>query len=327
MLNHCDTARMPDCWTINPYRGCSFGCRYCYARYTHEFLGLSDPLDFERQIFVKTGAGSVLAAEASQSKLQARPIAIGTATDPYQPAEAKYAVTRSILEVLARFRGLEIGIITKSALIVRDLDLLVRICERSRLTISVSLITPFRTLARKLDPGAPTPERRLKTVQTLAQAGLPVGINALPILPAINDPPQDGSDARTGGSPGRDQRAPYSPGDQRPPPRPRAPVPARSGLRRQVDLGGAALLGLRQSPSLPRLALRDDAREAAGIPASVRTRDGRRPALGGRAQATRCGAAQAHGTARSRFSRAWRSAAGAPRAGSLGRDGGSTLLA
>ena len=153
------------------------------------------------------------------------------------------------------------------------------------------------------------------------------GPKARPRCSNSRAPPQDGSDARTGGSPGRDQRAPYSPGDQRPPPRPRAPVPARSGLRRQVDLGGAALLGLRQSPSLPRLALRDDAREAAGIPASVRTRDGRRPALGGRAQATRCGAAQAHGTARSRFSRAWRAAAGAPRAGSLGRDGGSTLLA
>ena len=191
LLNHCDTARMPDCWTINPYRGCSFGCRYCYARYTHEFLGLSDPLDFERQIFIKTEAGSVLAAEANQRKLQARPIAIGTATDPYQPAEAKYALTRGILEVLARFRGLEIGIITKSALIVRDLDLLVRIRERSRLAISVSLITAYRTLARKLDPGAPTPERRLKTVQTLARAGVPVGINALPILPAINDSLRD----------------------------------------------------------------------------------------------------------------------------------------
>ncbi len=164
--------------------------------------------------------------------------------------------------------------------------------------------------------------------QRLADHAFPnSGPKARPRCSNSRAPPQDGSDARTGGSPGRDQRAPYSPGDQRPPPRPRAPVPARSGLRRQVDLGGAALLGLRQSPSLPRLALRDDAREAAGIPASVRTRDGRRPALGGRAQATRCGAAQAHGTARSRFSRAWRSAAGAPRAGSLGRDGGSTLLA
>ena len=164
--------------------------------------------------------------------------------------------------------------------------------------------------------------------QRLADHAFPnSGPKARPRCSNSRAPPQDGSDARTGGSPGRDQRAPYSPGDQRPPPRPRAPVPARSGLRRQVDLGGAALLGLRQSPSLPRLALRDDAREAAGIPASVRTRDGRRPALGGRAQATCCGAAQAHGTARSRFSRAWRSAAGAPRAGSLGRDGGSTLLA
>ncbi len=191
LLHHCDTPRMPDCWTINPYRGCSLGCRYCYARYTHEFLGLPDPLAFERQVFVKVGAPDVLAAEATQRKLRARPIAIGTVTDPYQPAEAKYELTRGILEVLARYRGLDVGIVTKSALITRDLDLLGHLHSRSRLHIAVSLITPFRNLARKLDPGAPTPERRLKTVQILADAGLDVGINALPILPEINDSTRD----------------------------------------------------------------------------------------------------------------------------------------
>jgi DNA repair photolyase len=182
---------MPDCWTINPYRGCPLACRYCYARYTHEFLGLTDPLAFEREIFVKIGSPEVLAEEATERRLRARPIAIGTATDPYQPAEAKYALTRGILEVLARYRGLDVGIVTKSALITRDIDLLARIHARSRLHIGVSLITPYRTLARELDPGAPTPERRLKTIQVLAAAGLDVGVNALPILPAINDTSRD----------------------------------------------------------------------------------------------------------------------------------------
>lgn len=187
LLNRCNTPRMPDCWTINPYRGCSFGCRYCYARYTHEYLGLDDPLAFERQVFVKTGAAEALQAEATERRLRARPIAIGTATDPYQPAEAKYRLTHGILEVLGRYRGLDVGIITKSGLICRDLDLLKRIHERSRLQISISLVTPYRNLARVLDPGAPTPERRLRTVQELAAGGLDVGINALPILPGIND--------------------------------------------------------------------------------------------------------------------------------------------
>ena len=191
VLNRCDTARMPDCWTINPYRGCSFGCRYCYARYTHEFLGLEEPLAFERQIFVKLGAGRVLEQEATERRLRARPIALGTATDPYQPAEAHYGLTREILEVLARYRGLELSITTKSALVVRDLDLLCRIHERSQLSIHVSLITPHRHLARVLDPGAPTPERRLRTVQSLAEAGLRVGVNAMPILPFINDATSD----------------------------------------------------------------------------------------------------------------------------------------
>ena len=299
MLNHCDTARMPDCWTINPYRGCSFGCRYCYARYTHEFLGLSDPLDFERQIFVKTGAGSVLAAEASQSKLQARP-------DRNRDGD------RSLPACRGKVRG--------HSEHSRGARALPRPRDRDHHEVGAHRAGPRS--ARANLRALPAHNQRL------ADHAFPnSGPKARPRCSNSRAPPQDGSDARTGGSPGRDQRAPYSPGDQRPPPRPRALVPARSGLRRQVDLGGAALLDLRQSPSLPRLALRDDAREAAGIPASVRTRDGRRPALGGRAQATRCGAAQAHGTARSRFSRAWRAAAGAPRAGSLGRDGGSTLLA
>ncbi len=187
ILNRVDTPRMPDCWTINPYRGCSFGCRYCYARYTHGFLGIDDPLAFERQIFVKLGAGDVLQREATARKLRARPIALGTATDPYQPAESKYRLTAEILEVLSRFSGLHLSITTKSALVLRDLEILQRICARSTLSINVSLITLDRALARDLDPGAPTPERRLRTVQSLSEAGIPVGVNAMPVLPEIND--------------------------------------------------------------------------------------------------------------------------------------------
>ena len=187
ILNRCNTPRMPDCWTINPYRGCSFGCQYCYARYTHEFLGLDDPLAFEKQIFVKVGAGNTLEREATVRRLRARPIAIGTATDPYQPAEARYRLTRTILEVLGRYRGLQVSITTKSAMIVRDLDLLTRLSERSRLTVHLSLITLDRELARELEPGAPTPSRRLRTLETLSRAGLHVGVFAVPVLPGLTD--------------------------------------------------------------------------------------------------------------------------------------------
>jgi DNA repair photolyase len=182
---------MPDCWTINPYRGCSFGCRYCYARYTHEFLGIADPEAFDRQIFVKMGAADSLEREGTPRKLRARPIAIGTVTDPYQPAEAGYKLTRSLLEVLSAYRGLRVSITTKSALVLRDLDLLGKLNERSSLSIHVSLITLRRGLARQLDPGAPTPARRLRMVRTLADAGLFVGVNAMPVLPFLTDPVKD----------------------------------------------------------------------------------------------------------------------------------------
>ena len=189
LLNRCNTSRMPDCWTINPYRGCSFGCVYCYARYTHEFLGIEDPGEFERRIFIKRNAAEVLAAEASPRRLRARPIAIGTATDPYQPAEARYGLTRGVLEVLARYRGLEISVTTKSALIVRDLELLRRLAERSQLTVNISLISLDRELTRSLDTRAPTPERRLRTLQTLRESGTvetPRPMGSLQSIPGLS---------------------------------------------------------------------------------------------------------------------------------------------
>ena len=124
ILNRCSNAQMPFRWTINPYRGCEFGCVYCYARYTHEFLELRDPMDFERRIFVKRMAAQVLAHDARAHSDRLGFDRIGTATDPYQPAERKYGLTRSMLEVFAQLGGLDLSITTKSTLVVRDLDLL-----------------------------------------------------------------------------------------------------------------------------------------------------------------------------------------------------------
>src|SRR5216683_12250 len=136
VLNRCQNLRMPFRWTINPYRGCEFGCVYCYARYTHEFLELRDPMDFERRIFVKRMAAEVLARTLSRTPIGSDQIAIGTATDPYQPAERKFGLTRSMLEVFAQLGGLDLSITTKSGLITRDLDLLKAINSRSRLSVN-----------------------------------------------------------------------------------------------------------------------------------------------------------------------------------------------
>src|SRR5579885_2324893 len=172
ILNRYTSPGMPFRWTINPYRGCEFGCVYCYARYTHEFLELRDPLDFEQRIFVKRRAGAVLQRTLSRTPVGSDQIALGTATDPYQPAERKFQLTRSILEVFAQAGGLNLSITTKSALISRDLDLLQEINHRSRLSVNFSLITLNRRLQRMLEPRAPRPSLRLKAIATLADAGI-----------------------------------------------------------------------------------------------------------------------------------------------------------
>src|ERR1022692_3143747 len=132
ILNRCDSPRVPFRWTINPYRGCEFGCVYCYARYTHDFLELRDPMDFERKIFVKRMAAEVLSRTLSRTPIGTDAIAIGTATDPYQPAERKYGLTRSMLEIFAQLSGLYLSITTKSTLVARDVDLIARINQRSK---------------------------------------------------------------------------------------------------------------------------------------------------------------------------------------------------
>ncbi|MGI8770557.1 MAG: SPL family radical SAM protein [Acidobacteriaceae bacterium] len=173
-------------WSINPYRGCEFACRYCYARYTHEFMELRDPASFEREIFVKENAAWLLRQELRQVR-PGEEIAIGTATDPYQPIERKLGVTRSILEVLATQHGLEIGIVTKSALVVRDIPLLRRIAAHNDLVLHLTITTPDAALARILEPRAPRPDLRFGAVQQLRSAGLRAGILCSPLLPGITD--------------------------------------------------------------------------------------------------------------------------------------------
>ena len=189
ILNRCTSPRMPFRWTINPYRGCEFGCVYCYARYTHEFLEFHDPMDFERRIFVKRMAGEVLQRTLSRTPVGTDHIALGTATDPYQPAERKFELTRSMLEVFAKVGGLNLSITTKSALITRDLDLLQEINRRSHLSVNFSLITLNRRLQRILEPRAPRPVLRLAAIKKLTSAGIRCNVLMMPMIPGLTDAP------------------------------------------------------------------------------------------------------------------------------------------
>ncbi len=202
-------------WSINPYVGCAFGCTYCYARYAHRYTlersAAAHPdqaslradlesmpawLAFERRIFVKQNAADALrqalrhGSDRHLALLDGEAIVIGTATDPYQPAERRFRLTRGVLQVLAEHEGLTVGIITKSPLITRDVDLLARIARQSELSVHLSLITVDRELARRIEPRAPTPEARLRALARLRAAGIRVGINVMPVLPGITDAPE-----------------------------------------------------------------------------------------------------------------------------------------
>jgi DNA repair photolyase len=191
LLNRVVSARNhPFTWAINPYRGCEFACKYCYARYTHEFMELRDGVDFERKIFVKQHAAELLRQELKKVKRDDG-IAIGTATDPYQPAERRFEVTRAILEELARHSGLSIGIVTKSNMVTRDTEILRRVGEHNRISVSVTVTTMDTELARKLEPRAPRPDLRLEAVRQLNLAGVYAGVNCAPVLPEITDRPRD----------------------------------------------------------------------------------------------------------------------------------------
>jgi DNA repair photolyase len=185
ILNRCSSERMPFLWTINPYRGCEFGCKYCYARYTHEYMGMDDPASFEDRIYTKERAGEILLRELARDPGGA--IAIGTATDPYQPAERLYGATRSILETLAAFRGLDVSITTKSDLVVRDLALLQEMTKENSIEVHITITTLRADLARALEPRAPRPDLRLGAVAALAGAGIPVSVFSMPVLPGITD--------------------------------------------------------------------------------------------------------------------------------------------
>ena len=190
LLTRCNSPRMPFSWQINPYRGCEFACKYCYARYTHEFMEMRDGLDFERKIYVKKHSAWLLRQELKQVRA-GQSIAIGTATDPYQPAEKRFGITRAVMEEFARHEGLSLGLVTKSDLIVRDLDLLRQISARNRLSIHMTITTTDTNLARILELRAPRPDLRFSAVKKLVAAGISTSVNCAPILPGITDSPKD----------------------------------------------------------------------------------------------------------------------------------------
>jgi DNA repair photolyase len=189
LLNRCNSQRrMPFTWSINPYRGCEFACKYCYARYTHEFMEMRDGAEFEQKIYVKQHTAELLRRELRRVK-PGEAISLGTATDPYQPAERRYEVTHSILEEFARHRGFELSIVTKSNLVVRDLDLLREVARNNTLSIHITVTTLNVELARILEPRAPRPDLRMEAVRELSAAGLTVGVSCCPVLPGITDSP------------------------------------------------------------------------------------------------------------------------------------------
>ncbi|MDX2193263.1 MAG: radical SAM protein [Gemmatimonadales bacterium] len=205
ILNPPSATGMPY-WSLNPYVGCAFGCAYCYARFAHRYAAersgqaavdaapLPPAQAFERRILVKAGAPlllrQALAGAAGRALARGERLVIGTATDPYQPAERRFGVTRALLEELAKAEGLQLTLITKSPLVARDAALLARIAQRSRLVVHLSLITLDRRLARVLEPRAPTPAARLRALAALRRHGVTAGVNIMPVLPGLTDRPR-----------------------------------------------------------------------------------------------------------------------------------------
>src|SRR6185295_9851707 len=181
-----DSPDIPFTQSINPYQGCEHGCIYCYARPTHAYLDLSPGLDFETKLFAKPNAAALLRAELAKPGYRCDPIAMGTNTDPYQPIEREWKITRSVLEVLAQCEH-PLTITTKGALIERDIDLLAPMAAKGLVRVSISIAMLDRELARKVDPRAPTPQRRLALIKSLAEAGVPVGVNVAPVIPQLTD--------------------------------------------------------------------------------------------------------------------------------------------
>jgi len=185
-LNRCHSQRVPFDWSINPYRGCEYGCKYCYARFTHDFLERRDPQSFEREIYAKDWDALEFQQELRAVKAE-QIIGIGTATDPYQPAERKFLLTRQVLEALLKVESVSIFITTKSNLVSRDADLLRELAQKNEVRVTVTVTTMNRELARLTEPFAPRPDLRMKAVAELAAAGVSVGVIANPVLPLITD--------------------------------------------------------------------------------------------------------------------------------------------
>ncbi|HSK40113.1 MAG TPA: PA0069 family radical SAM protein [Arenibaculum sp.] len=186
ILTRNDSPDIPFDRSINPYRGCEHGCIYCFARPTHAWLGLSPGLDFETRLFHKPDAAKLLDAELRAKGYRARTVALGANTDPYQPVERDRRITRSVLEVLSAFNH-PVGIITKSALVLRDIDILASMAERRLVRVCLSVTTLDADLARKMEPRASTPARRIETIRQLNEAGVPTAVLASPMIPALND--------------------------------------------------------------------------------------------------------------------------------------------
>jgi len=186
ILSRNESPDIPFRWSVNPYRGCSHACAYCYARPTHEFLGFGAGTDFESRIAVKLRAPELLRAAFERPSWRGEQVAFSGVTDCYQPLEASYRLTRGCLEVCAEYRN-PVSIVTKAALVERDLDLLLRLAREARCSVTLSLPFLDEAVARALEPGAPTPARRLETLRRLSAAGLPCGVLLAPVVPGLSD--------------------------------------------------------------------------------------------------------------------------------------------
>jgi len=186
IISRNDSPDIPFTQSINPYQGCEHGCVYCYARPTHAYLDLSPGLDFETKLFAKPDAARLLRGELAARGYRCEPIALGANTDPYQPIEREWKITRSVLEVLAECDH-PLTITTKGVLIERDLDLLAPMAAKGLVRVFISIAMLDRELARKLDPRAPAPQRRLQMIRSLRDAGVPVGVNVAPVIPQLTD--------------------------------------------------------------------------------------------------------------------------------------------
>lgn len=186
LLNRVDAPTMGFCWSVNPYRGCSHACVYCYARRYHEYLDLGPGKDFEQQIFVKVNAVEVLRRELSRRSWSRELVAVGTAVDPYQPAEGRYRLTRGILEALADYRT-PASVVTKNSMILRDLDVLQHLARGPGVTVAFSITTLNNAIARRIEPDTPPPLQRLRVMQRLVEAGVKAGVLVAPVLPGLTD--------------------------------------------------------------------------------------------------------------------------------------------